>query len=122
GLTAACFVKAFGITFLAMPRSEAAARGQEPHWCQRASTAVMAGGCVVLGLIAPRALSVIGGVIEGTAPNPLSPPPIASGVWLLSPTGIAQVSPVLIAVLLLSLAVVGLGWVRRRGIESRRAD
>lgn len=32
GLAAACFVKAFGISFLAMPRSEPVARAREAHW------------------------------------------------------------------------------------------
>ena len=35
-LAAACFVKAFGIPFLALPRSEAAASAQEVSWTMRA--------------------------------------------------------------------------------------
>jgi hydrogenase-4 component B len=50
GLAAACFVRAFGITFLALPRSEQAARAREVEWTMRASMALLALACVVLGI------------------------------------------------------------------------
>ena len=50
GLAAACFVKAFGITFLALPRSEPAARAREVEWTMRAAMALLALACVVLGV------------------------------------------------------------------------
>ena len=50
GLAAACFVKAFGITFLALPRSEPAARAREVAWTMRAAMALLALACVVLGV------------------------------------------------------------------------
>jgi hydrogenase-4 component B len=49
-LAAACFVKAFGITFLALPRSEAAARALEVSGSMRAGMAILAALCVLLGL------------------------------------------------------------------------
>jgi len=49
-LAAACFVKAFGITFLAQARSEAAGNAQEAPPSMRAGMAVLAAACVVLGL------------------------------------------------------------------------
>src|ERR1017187_9429265 len=49
-LAAACFVKAFGITFLALPRSEEAASAQEVPVSMRYGMAVLALACVVLGL------------------------------------------------------------------------
>ena len=51
-LAAACFVKAFGITFLALPRSEDAEHAHEvPHRpCRPAWRSWLAGLCVVLGL------------------------------------------------------------------------
>src|SRR5205814_1978759 len=48
-LAAACFVKAFGITFLAQPRSEAAAQAREAAPTMRAGMAVLTIACVVLG-------------------------------------------------------------------------
>jgi hydrogenase-4 component B len=50
GLAAACFVKAFGITFLALPRSEHAALAREVEWTMRAPMALLAFACVALGV------------------------------------------------------------------------
>jgi hydrogenase-4 component B len=49
-LAAACFVKAFAIPFLALPRSEQAAGACEATLTMRAGMAVLAVGCVTLGL------------------------------------------------------------------------
>lgn len=49
-LAAACFVKAFGITFLAQPRSEAAAHAHEAAFPMRLGMGLLAVACVVLGL------------------------------------------------------------------------
>lgn len=55
GLVAACFIKAFGITFLALPRSEHAERAREVGLAMRAAMALLALTCLVLG-VAPFAL------------------------------------------------------------------
>jgi hydrogenase-4 component B len=49
-LAAACFVKAFGITFLAQPRSRHAEEAHEAAPTMRVGMAVLAGACVILGL------------------------------------------------------------------------
>lgn len=49
-LAAAAFVKAFGITFLALPRSEEAARAPESHWTMLAGMGTLAITCLGLGL------------------------------------------------------------------------
>jgi len=49
-LAAACFVKAFGITFLAQPRSEAAAQAHEASFTMLLGQAVLVAACVFLGL------------------------------------------------------------------------
>jgi len=49
-LAAACFVKAFGITFLAQPRSEHAAQAHEVAPAMRLGMAVLTAACVLLGL------------------------------------------------------------------------
>src|SRR5205085_5685740 len=48
-LAAACFVKAFGIPFLALPRSEAAANAQEASPAMQYGMALLAAACFVLG-------------------------------------------------------------------------
>lgn len=50
GLAAACFVKAFGISFLALPRSEHAAHAHEVEWTMRAAMALLALACLALGV------------------------------------------------------------------------
>ena len=49
-LAAACFVKAFGITFLAQPRSEQAARAREASPTMLLGMGLLTGACVFLGL------------------------------------------------------------------------
>jgi hydrogenase-4 component B len=60
GLAAACFVKAFGITFLALPRSENAALAREVTWTMRAPMALLALACVVLGIVPSLILAPLG--------------------------------------------------------------
>src|SRR6266404_5136048 len=50
-LAAACFVKAFGITFLAQARSEHAANAHEAAPWMRFGMAVLTAACVILGLL-----------------------------------------------------------------------
>ncbi len=49
-LAAACFVKAFGISFLALPRSAEAAEAQEATFSMRAGMAILAAACLAFGL------------------------------------------------------------------------
>ena len=49
-LAAACFVKAFGVTFLGQPRSEHSARAREVAFSMRLGMAVLVAACVLLGL------------------------------------------------------------------------
>ena len=49
-LAATAFVKAFGISFLALPRSPEAEHAHESHWTMLVGMAIPAIGCLVLGL------------------------------------------------------------------------
>jgi hydrogenase-4 component B len=60
-LAAACFVKAFGITFLGRPRTSAAERAQETDRFSLAAMVALAGLCLVAGIVP-------GFVIDGLAP------------------------------------------------------
>jgi hydrogenase-4 component B len=76
GLAMACFVKAFGITFLALPRSEAAAGAHEVGLTMRTGMAVLALACVALGLgpslVVPALARVASALIEIPAPAALT--------------------------------------------------
>jgi hydrogenase-4 component B len=49
-LAVACFAKAFGISFLAMPRSPHAREAKEVAWSMRAGMGLLAAACLALGL------------------------------------------------------------------------
>lgn len=59
-LAAAVFVEAFGITFLAKPRSEKAATAQEASLFMVAPMALLAAACIITGLWPQPLLTVIG--------------------------------------------------------------
>jgi formate hydrogenlyase subunit 3/multisubunit Na+/H+ antiporter MnhD subunit len=121
GLAAACFVKAFGISFLAMPRSDAAAAARDPHWSTWTSLGAFASACVLLGLFAPRAFGAVSRIVDSVAAAPRLAP-VESGAWLLSANGVAAVSPLLIAVLVASVAFVAFAALRTRRLALRFAD
>src|SRR5216110_1039585 len=79
GLAMACFVKAFGITFLALPRGDAAARAHEAPPAMRAAMVALAVACVGLGLgatlVVPVLVSVAGALTGDRTP-------VAVGDWL----------------------------------------
>jgi hydrogenase-4 component B len=58
-LAAACFVKAFGITFLAQPRSKAAAQAHEAPLTMLLGQGVLVAACVFLGLFPTVFLRVL---------------------------------------------------------------
>ncbi len=59
-LAAACFVKAFGITFLAVPRSESARDAKEVGKCMIAGAVIPAVLCIVLGVFSLQIFSLMG--------------------------------------------------------------
>jgi hydrogenase-4 component B len=59
-LAAACFVKAFGITFLALPRSEEAKNAKEAPKLMIAGPAILAALCVGLGVFSFQILGFVG--------------------------------------------------------------
>jgi hydrogenase-4 component B len=64
GLAAACFVRAFGITFLALPRGEAINRAREADWTMRASMGLLAIACAVLGIAPALVLNPLSSAVS----------------------------------------------------------
>ena len=79
GLAVACFVKAFGITFLALPRSDAAAAAHEAPAAMRAAMIATAAACAALALGAPWVVPALAGVGATLVP---AAPPVTLGAWL----------------------------------------
>jgi hydrogenase-4 component B len=109
GLAAAAFVKAFGITFLALPRSAEARAAHEAPGSMRVAMVVLAASCALLGLGAARVLPVLGDVLAGHGALPPVAPALTVGPRLVPPGGGASMSPALLALgLMLALGGVWL--------------
>ena len=59
-LAAACFVKAFGISFLALPRSEEARKAKESPKLMLIGPAILAALCVALGVFSSQIFGILG--------------------------------------------------------------
>jgi hydrogenase-4 component B len=125
-LAAAAFVKAFGITFLALPRSTKAAEAHESHWSMLFGMGTLAIGCVVLGLFGSRLLWIIDPIPQQLlAEHPAASLVTAGGFALSSGTphggtasnlGIAALLAALMGVTVLIGFALGLGARRRVGV------
>jgi hydrogenase-4 component B len=123
-LAAACFVKAFGITFLALPRSEEAAGATEVSFSMRAGMAILAFACVALGLGATWFLPVFGPITQQTFGLDATQDLIGGNRFLLtagSPHS-GSVSTAMMGILLLALGLVPLllAFLARRKLGSTR--
>ena len=114
GLAAATFVKAFGISFLAIPRSPAAAHAHEGGWSMRAGMWLMAACCPLLAIFTIPVLTSITGALAGVAGLPAAAPVFHLGISLRTPNGMAVMSPVAIVSVLAAALIVT--WVVRRVI------
>ena len=123
GLAAACFAKAFGVTFLGRPRSLHAEQASESPAPMIAGMLLLAGACVALGLAPGYAMRLLDGptreLLGGlgasavvTARGPL----VLSGNGVTSGLEATSISVTAVAALLALLAVVAWalrGWPRR---------
>jgi hydrogenase-4 component B len=118
GLAAAAFVKCFGITFLAIPRSDAAAAAHEAPVSMRAGMVALAVACAGLAAGALPVLATTGAVAAGLFGLATEPPAFRLWLTFQTPAGLARMSPPAIVVGLLGgLAVV---WLAVRVFASRR--
>jgi len=83
-LAAACFVKAFGITFLALPRGEGAEKAQESPTLMLVPQGVLATMCFALGLFPGFVLEVLRGVV-GSLPGVRPAPEMVRGWFAIAP-------------------------------------
>ena len=107
-LAAACFVKAFGISFLALPRSDKAAQAHEAPLSMTLGMGILAAACVALGLGATWFLPVFDPVTGQTIGVSVSSALAAANGFVLT-AGTARggtVSTVGIAALLVALSAL----------------
>jgi hydrogenase-4 component B len=120
-LAAACFVKAFGITFLALPRSDEAAAARESSTTMLVPQAGLALMCLALGLFPGLVLATLAPAVR-SLPG-FSQLPDVSGSSLAMASGLAsfdRVVPALLGVALLSGAAGALLLTWRRHRATRR--
>ena len=104
-LAAACFVKAFGITFLGLPRSAHAGDAHESSFTMLAAMAVLATLCILFGVLPAFVIALINRIplsLFGTQALVASDP----GSLIISRDTPTSVSPAVLALLLLGLIVV----------------
>ncbi|MDD5681110.1 MAG: proton-conducting transporter membrane subunit, partial [Candidatus Omnitrophica bacterium] len=110
GLAAACFVKAFGITFLAMPRSHYASQAKEVSLSLKLGMGFLAVMVVLFGVGA----GIIAPHISGVAQDALGVPESAfSFQWFslnITAGQTVSVSPFIIAALLIIFTFAVFGW------------
>ena len=124
-LAAACFVKAFGITFLALPRSEEAGNAHEVAPSMRLGMAMLAAACVVLGLGATWFLPVFDPITQQAMGVRMSSALVAAnGVAISAGTargGTVSTAGMAAMLVLLSAfpALLWLAWGRREPARDR---
>jgi hydrogenase-4 component B len=109
-LAAACFVKAFGVTFLALPRGEGAEKAHESPWVMLAPQAFLALACLFLGLFPGFVLDALGSV-AASLPGVRPAPEMVRGVFAIAPGPghFDHVAPAILALtVLLALGVAAL--------------
>ena len=124
GLAAACFVKAFGITFLALPRSPEAEHAHEAPLSMRMGMAILALACVALGLMPFAVVPVLGRVLAGLGGLPDTRSAFTFTVFLQMPDSFGTMSPTLAALgLFVILGLVPLAmWLLRVNRRLRMGD
>ncbi|MQA62990.1 MAG: hydrogenase 4 subunit B [Actinophytocola sp.] len=120
GLAVATFVKAFGVGFLAKPRSAGAQQATESPATMLVGMAFAGAACVVLALepaMVLPALARVGGVVFGSLESAVG------GEVTLRLEGVAGVlSPLLLALALLAAVVVTVAAVRAPGVRAARRE
>ena len=120
-LALACFAKAFGMSFLAQPRSPHARHAKEVPLSMRIGMGILAGACVVLGL-APMLviplLDRITGPLTGAA---ISNKVLALDGWVVAPVTVefSSISTPVLAALLVGAGLLGWLIARMAGKQAR---
>ena len=112
-LALACFAKAFGISFLALPRSAHARHAQEVPVPMRIGMALLAMVCIVLGLAPMVVVPLLDRIVTPFAGVSIEGKVLALDGWALAPANVefSSLSTPALALLLVALSMLGLGLV-----------
>ncbi|MDY4041765.1 MAG: hydrogenase 4 subunit B [Collinsella sp.] len=118
-LAAACFVKAYGMTFLSKERTSAAAGAREVPAPMVLAQGLLALACVALGLGAPLVAPVLTEVAASVL-EPAAPVVTAAGAALVNEATGAVMSTPVIALVLVIVAGIVLAFRRSRSLGAIR--
>lgn len=110
-LALACFAKAFGIVFLAQPRSTQARQAEEVSVPMRIGMGILATLCVVLGIAPMVVVPLLDRVVAPLAGIAIENKVLAMDGWALAPVNVefSSLSTPVLALLLIALAMLGWG-------------
>lgn len=110
-LALACFAKAFGIAFLAQPRSAHACHAHEVPVPMRIAMGLLAIFCVALGIAPMVVVPLFDHVVAPLAGTSIGSKVLAMDGWALAPVNVefSSVSTPAVALLLVTLSLLGLG-------------
>ena len=121
GLTAAAFVKAFGVGFLGIPRSAAAENVKEPPALMNSGAILLGGACVVLGLAPMTMFSTINGAVRSLHIGSHGALSSHGAALAVSSAGSTFAPSIIAAVLVVALLLVGaIRWALSRPHSVRR--
>jgi hydrogenase-4 component B len=118
GLAVACFVKAYGIGFLALPRSTAAESAEEAPVSMRVGMMLAGGACVALGLGATVVVQPLLAVAASLVPA-AAPITVGAGLTLYVSGGFASVSTAAVAAALAGALALVLAILTVAGARGR---
>jgi hydrogenase-4 component B len=116
-LALTCFAKAFGISFLALPRSSHAKHAEEVPWSMRLGMAYLSTLCIALGLAPMLVVPAIDPVTHSMVGISIAGNTLALGGWAVAPVNVefSSLSSPVLALILAATAALGLGMVALYG-------
>ena len=116
-LALTCFAKAFGISFLALPRSSHARHAEEVPCPMRIGMGFLAAGCIALGLAPMLVVPVMDRVTASMIGTSIADKMVALGGWALAPVNVefSSLSSPVLGLVLAATAACGLGLVALYG-------
>lgn len=123
-LAAACFVRLFGVVFLGRSRSMAAATAVDSDWIQRATLLILAGICILLGVLPVIMSTILANVAQSLTIVAFQTSAEQGWPWLTPVSGVrGSYSGTVLFVSLFVLSFATLGLIRLFGTTAiRRAD
>ena len=121
-LALTCFAKAFGISFLALPRSSHAKHAEEVPWSMRIGMGFLATVCIVLGLAPMIVVPLIDRVTASMTGTSVADKMLALDGWALAPVNVefSSLSSPVLGLVLAGTAALGLAIVALHGSRAFR--